>query len=102
MVLLEFSMTPITRGESVSTYVARSLDIVDKSGLSYQLTPMGTIIEGEWTDVMAVVTACYEAMRADCDRVSTLIKVDYRAGPGGRLKSKIGSVEKKLGRKLST
>jgi uncharacterized protein (TIGR00106 family) len=102
MVLLEFSMSPLTKGESVSAYVARSLDIIDKSGLPYQLTPMGTIIEGEWADVMAVVTKCFETMRADCDRVSTQIRVDYRAGPGGRLKSKIESVEKRLGRKLAT
>ncbi len=102
MVLLEFSMSPLSKGESVSAYVARSLDIIDKSGLPYQLTPMGTIIEGEWAEVMAVVTACFEAMRADCDRVSTSMRIDYRAGPGGRLKSKIGAVEQKLGRKLST
>jgi len=102
MVLLEFSMAPMTKGESVSAYVARSLDIIDKSGLPYQLTPMGTIIEGEWPDVMAVVTACFEAMRADCTRIGTHIKIDYRSGPGGRLTSKVDSVQKKLGRKLST
>ena len=102
MVLLEFSMTPLTRGESVSAYVARSLDIIDKSGIPYQLTPMGTILEGEWQEVMAVVTACFEAMRADCDRVSTQIRIDYRSGPSGRLKSKVESVQQKLGRKLST
>jgi uncharacterized protein (TIGR00106 family) len=102
MVLLEFSMSPLTKGESVSAYVARSLDIIDKSGLPYQLTPMGTIIEGEWAEVMAVVTACFERMREDCDRISTSIRIDYRAGPGGRLKSKIEAVQQKLGRPLST
>jgi len=66
------------------------------------LTPMGTIIEGEWSDVMAVVTACFETMRADCDRVSTQIRIDYRAGATGRLKSKVASVEQKVGRKLAT
>ena len=102
MVLLEFSMTPLTKGESVSTYVARSLDIVDRSGLPYQLTPMGTIVEGDWADVMTVVTQCFETMRADCDRISTQIRIDYRAGPGGRLQAKVEAVERKLGRKLST
>jgi uncharacterized protein (TIGR00106 family) len=102
MVLLEFSMTPMTKGESVSAFVARSLDIVDRSGLPYQLTPMGTIIEGEWADVMAVVTACFDAMRADCPRISTSIRIDYRAGPGGRLQAKVDAVQEKLGRKLST
>ena len=102
MVLLEFSMTPLNQGESVSAFVARSLDIVDRSGLPYQLTPMGTILEGEWDEVMAVVTACFEAMRADCDRVSTQIRIDYRKGPAGRLAAKVAAVERKLGRKLST
>lgn len=102
MVLLEFSMWPVGEGESLSPHVARILDIVDKSGLPYQLTPMGTIIEGEWSEVMAVVTACFEEMRGDCHRVETQIKIDYRAGPGGRLTSKIESVQQKLGRKLST
>lgn len=102
MVLLEFSMYPTTEGESVSAFVARSLDIIDKSGLPYQLTPMGTIVEGEWDQVMAVVTACYKAMSTDCRRIGASIKIDAREGPGGRLKSKIESVEKKVGRKLST
>jgi uncharacterized protein (TIGR00106 family) len=102
MVLLEFSMYPLDKGESLSAYVARSLDIIDRSGLAYRMTPMGTVIEGEWPAVMAVVTACFEAMRADCNRIETSIKIDYRAGPGGRLISKLESVEKKVGRKLST
>ena len=102
MVLLEFSMSPATKGESVSPWVARSLDIIDKSGLPYQLTPMGTILEGEWNEVMAVVTACFEAMRADCSRIGTHIKIDWRDGPGGRLKSKVESVQQKVGRPLAT
>lgn len=102
MVLLEFSMAPSGKGESLSPYVARILDIIDKSGLPYQLTPMGTIIEGEWAETMGVVGACFEAMRTDCDRIGVHIKVDYRAGPAGRIKSKVAAVEAKLGRKLAT
>ena len=102
MVLLEFSMTPLGKGESVSQYVARSLDIIDKSGLNYQLTAMGTILEGEWDDVFAVVKKCYEAMSADCDRITCTIKVDARKGAQGRLTGKVRSVEQKLGRKLRT
>lgn len=101
MVLLEFSMSPLDKGVSLSPYVARSLDIIDKSGLPYQLTPMGTIVEGEWDQVMALVTACFERMSQDCDRISTSIRIDYRAGKSGRLKSKIQAVESRLGRTLA-
>lgn len=102
MVLLEFSMSPFDKGESLSAYVARSLDIIDRSGLPYRLTPMGTILEGEWEEVMGVVTACFAAMKSDCNRITTSIKIDYRAGKGGRLESKIAAIEQRLGRKLST
>ena len=102
MVLLEFSMYPLGKGESVSRYVARSLDIIDRSGLPYRLHAMGTVIEGDWDECMAVVKQCYEAMLKDCDRVECAIKIDFRKGRQGRLKTKVASVEKRLGRKLKT
>jgi uncharacterized protein (TIGR00106 family) len=101
-VLLEFSMTPLGVGESVGPYVARSLEIVEASGLDYRLHAMGTVIEGEWDEVFDVVRRCHEAMSADCDRITCSIKVDSRKGASGRLTSKVQSVEEKLGRKLKS
>lgn len=101
-VLLEFSMTPLDKGESVSKYVSRSLDVIDKSGISYQLTPMGTILEGEWDEVMGVVKACYEVMNQDCVRISSTIRIDARQKGSNRLKSKIAKVESLVGRELET
>lgn len=98
MVLLEFSMFPLDKGESLSRYVARSLDIIDQSGLDYRCHSMGTVIEGEFDQVMDVVKRCFQTMAADCDRVECSIKLDYRKGHTGRLESKIVSVEEKLGR----
>ena len=100
MVLLEFSMSPLGKGESVSKFVSRSLDIIDKSGVPYRLNPMGTVLEGEWDEVFAVVRQCYERMKTDCNRISCSIKVDYRKGHSGRLVSKVASVEKTLRRAI--
>ncbi len=102
MVLLEFSMAPTGQGESLSEHVARILDVIDRSGVPYQLTPMGTILEGEWDQVMGVVTACFRTLEADCPRIGVHLKVDYRAGPAGRLQAKTAKVEERLGRKLKT
>lgn len=102
MVLLEFSMSPLEKGQSVSKYVARSLEIIEQSGLDYQLHAMGTIVEGEADEVLAVLQRCLTAMSADCDRITCTAKLDYRKGYSGRLKSKVASVEEKLGRKLHT
>ena len=102
MVLLEFSMSPMDKGESVSAYVSRSLEIVSDSGVDYRLNPMGTVLEGEWEEVMSVVKKCYETMRSDCKRITCSVKIDYREGKCGRLESKVASVENKLGKKLKT
>lgn len=96
MVLLDFSMTPIGQGESVSAYVARCSRIVQASGLPYRLHAMGTTIEGDIDQVLAVVKSCFAELARDCNRVSCSVKIDYRKGPGGRLDSKIKSVEEKL------
>lgn len=102
MVLLEFSMTPLGKGESVGEYVARALEIVEASGLDYRLHAMGTILEGEWDEVFDVVRKCYETLSADCDRITCSIKVDARKGAGGRLSAKVKSVENTLGRQLKS
>ena len=102
MILLEFSMSPMDKGESVSPYVSRSLEIISQSGVPYRLGPMGTCLEGDWDQVMGVIKQCFERMSADCSRITCAIKIDYRKGKTGRLESKIASVEAKLGKKLNT
>jgi uncharacterized protein YqgV (UPF0045/DUF77 family) len=57
MVFAEFSICPMDKCESVGAYVARALDIVDRSGLACKLGPLGTCLEGEWHEVMAVIPA---------------------------------------------
>ena len=102
MLLAEISMWPMDKGESVGAYVARVLDVVDRSGLAYKLGPLGTSIEGEWDDVMAVLKRCFEALAADSNRVVCTVKMDWRKGYSGRLEGKVQSVEEKLGRRLKT
>jgi uncharacterized protein (TIGR00106 family) len=102
MVLLEFSIAPAGQGDSYSASVAPVIDLIDRSGLPYQLTPMGTILEGEWPEVMGVMTRCFELLAAQYPRVGVQMKADWRNAPGGRLKSKTAKVEERLGRKLAT
>ena len=102
MVLLEFSLYPTDKGESVSDYVKRNLEIIDASGLPYKLGPMGTTLEGEWDQVMAVVKACHDRMVEDCARVACQIKTDYRKGKTGRLEGKVNTLIEKTGLDLNT
>jgi len=100
MTIMEFSMIPLDKGASFSVFVARIVALVDQSGLEYQLTPMGTIVEGEWDDLSALLTLCFQDLQKEADRISLQVKFDYRRGPGGRLRTKVQSVQAKTDRPL--
>ena len=95
-VIAEFSVLPVGVGESISKYVAQVMEILEDSGLPYKLGPMGTSVEGEWDEVFGVIKQCYERLSEQCRRLHISIKVDWRTGPGGRLESKIASVQEHL------
>ncbi len=95
-VIVEFSIFPMDKGESLNPYVARALKIIQDSGLPYELNPMGTCVEGEWSEVMSLVDCCFQALEKDCNRINLSLKADYRKGPSGRMKSKVASVGQKL------
>jgi uncharacterized protein (TIGR00106 family) len=100
MVLLEMSITPLGKGESVSQYVAECVAQVHESGLDYELHSMGTIVEGELDEVLDLMRRCIDLVAKHSDRVTCAAKLDYRRGQSGRLKSKVTSVEQKLGHKV--
>ena len=100
MVLLEFSMSPLDKGESLGKYVAKIVDVIDSSGLEYRLNPMGTVLEGEYDEVMAVVKSCFEKLREESNRISVSIKIDYRNNPYSRMQKKIDRIETELNKKI--
>ncbi|MCP2520612.1 MTH1187 family thiamine-binding protein [Candidatus Aminicenantes bacterium AC-335-A11] len=98
--LVEFSIIPIGKGESLSRYIAKIIDIVDKSGLPYKLTAMGTIVEGEWDDIMELIKECHFKMKEYSNRVYTKITIDDREGSKNRIEGKVRIIEEILGREV--
>lgn len=99
--LAQFTIFPVGSGESLSKDVAKILDIIDKSGLTYRLSSMATTVEGDWDEVMALVKKCRDRLKEENDRIYTSIVIDDREGAVGRLTGKVEAVEKVLKRKLS-
>ncbi len=99
MAVVEISVTPLGTGSpGVSEFVAGCVKIIRASGLNYQLTPMGTIIEGDLDDIFRVVRKMHEApFAAGAARVSTLIKVDDRRDRAEHtMQGKLSSVQSKI------
>ena len=100
MALLEFSVVPLGQGESVGDYVARCVEIVDRSGLDYETHAMGTLVEGDLAAVLDVLRRCVEAVQADCPRVTCSAKLDCRRDHAGAIGGKVAAVEGRLGHPL--
>ena len=96
--IVAFSVVPLDKGESLSEYVSKIIDLIDQCGLPYRLTPMNTIVEGSWDDVMGLIRRCHELMMEDSRRVYTCISIDDRKDRRDAISRKIESIEKKLGR----
>jgi uncharacterized protein (TIGR00106 family) len=94
--IAEVSITPIGAGVHVGAHVAKAVQIVHDSGLKYDLNPMGTVVEGTWDAVMAVVKRCNDALLEECERLSIVIKIDSRRGPAPPMEEKVRSVASKL------
>lgn len=91
-------MFPTDKGESVSPYVSKVIAMIRESGVSYQLTPMGTIIETEtMAEALAVVQQSYDVLEPDCDRIYSSLKFDIRKGKSKCMTEKMTSVEKLIG-----
>jgi uncharacterized protein (TIGR00106 family) len=101
MAVAFLTITPLgTATPSVSRYVAGVERILRETGLTHQLTAMGTIIEGEVDEILAVVRRLHEhPFTQGALRVSTSLRIDDRRDkPDHSIAGKVRSVEEKLGR----
>ena len=99
MPIAEVTVVPLgTEDTSLSSYVADCQKVLkQESGIEYQLTPMGTIIEGELDKIFEVVKKLHQVpFEAGALRVSTSLKIDDRRDKDASMSQKLDSVNKKL------
>ncbi len=100
MAMVEVSIVPLGTGSpSVSRYVALALKTLQaEKDIKYELTAMGTILEGEDLDyLLSVVGKMHRAaLDAGVKRVVTTVKIDQRLDKASSISGKVASVKKKL------
>ena len=84
---------------SVGEYVGKAVKIIEKSGLNYQITAMGTQIETD--DLKRLYEVCAEVQEAifnmGVGRVYTVLKIDDRRDRENRtLEEKVKSVKNRM------
>ncbi len=93
--MVQLSIMPISEDQHLSEPIAKAIKIIHESGLEYKLTPMGTLLKGEWKEVMNVVKKCHQTVSEDFDRVVTQIKIDDVKNGDISFDDKIRAVEEK-------
>ena len=95
--IAEFTLVPIGVGISLSKYVAACEQVLEASGLSYELHANGTNLEGDWDEVMQAIKACHERVhQMGVPRISTVIKIGTRVDRAQRMTEKVASVRARL------
>ncbi len=99
MALVEVTIIPLGMAtSSISKYVARAVQVLQKEkDIKYELTAMGTIIEGDLDLLLALVRKMHQAVfDAGAVRVETMIKIDDRRDKTSSISSKLESLKRKL------
>ncbi|UWG48671.1 Uncharacterized protein YqgV, UPF0045/DUF77 family [Halanaeroarchaeum sp. HSR-CO] len=90
------SVSPVQEG-SLAPAVAHAVAALDEYDVTYETTPMGTVIEATDVDeLLAAVGAAHTAV--DGDRVSTFLKIDDKRTSETSAADKVDAVERELGR----
>ncbi|CCU78727.1 Protein of unknown function DUF77 [Halanaerobium saccharolyticum subsp. saccharolyticum DSM 6643] len=99
MVIAELTVVPLgTESTSLSSYVADCHQVLkNQDKVKYRLTPMGTILEGELSDIFDITKKMHEVpFENGALRVTTNLKIDDRRDREAAMDKKINSVENKL------
>ena len=95
MVIAEIKVIPLgTATTSLSRYVAACVNTVKQAqGISYQLTAMGTIIQGPLAQVLELAQKLHEVpFEMGAHRVVTTINIDDRRDKPATMDSKVKAV----------
>lgn len=79
--LINLAIQVLPRSADKGTYelVDVAIELIQNSGLKYQVCPFETVVEGHYDEVMALVKSIHEAVyAAGADEMITNIKIQTR------------------------
>lgn len=98
MALLQISVLPLGSGSSsIGEFVAGIVKTLDRQGVVYKLTDMGTVLEGDIEDLLKIAAQIHEIpFQKGAKRVVTQITIDDRRDKKVVIGDKISSVVNRL------
>jgi uncharacterized protein (TIGR00106 family) len=91
--IAELRITPMDREKEFATAIAVVVQVLESSPLAYQVTAMGTLLEGGLDDILQVVRRCHEKLCDSSSRVLIELAIDDRKTPPGELAHSLRHLE---------
>ncbi len=90
MIIAEFAIFPTSEGASVSKYVRRAIEEIEKSGLKYETGAMATTIEARNLDeLFSLIKKVHEAIvEMGVKRIHIDLRIDHRLDKDTTIESK--------------
>lgn len=94
MPLMEISIVPVgTNTPSFSKIVKEACQLIEQHGMTYQVTPTATVIEGELDQLMNVASEIHRnSLHNGSSRVITQITIDDRQDTPIKLHEQVAKV----------
>lgn len=87
---VSFQVLPQVPDGNSYAVVDKAIEVVQQSGVKYEVGPMETTMEGELDELLEVVKNAQQAcVDAGAKRVMTIVKIDY-APQGVTMEEKVG------------
>jgi len=87
---LSLQVIPNVPEDRLYPVVDRVIDLIRDSGVRYEVGPMETTMEGELSELLAIVEKAQQICLAEgATRVVSVVKIDYRAD-GVTIDEKVG------------
>lgn len=85
-----FQVLPKSSGQNTYEIVDKAIEVVQKSGVKYEVGPMETVMEGELDELIDIVKRAQDAcIEAGASEVMTYVKIHYRPHKGVTINEKI-------------
>lgn len=78
--LVSIQIIPKTKnGEDTIPFVDRAIEVIQQSGVKYQVNPLETTMEGELSELMSIIERMNEAvMKMGCISIISQVKICYK------------------------
>ncbi|MDP3433285.1 MAG: MTH1187 family thiamine-binding protein [Bacteroidota bacterium] len=94
--LINVAIQVLPRSAKIGTYelVDRAIEVIQKSGLKYQVCPFETVVEGHYDEIMTLLKEVHEVVYAfGAEEMITNVKIQTRYNQDVLIEDKMNKYE---------